>query len=1009
MTTPDGCYQDLLLFTVKICDADGRSIGTGVIVSADGVVVSCAHVVRLAGWCPRSGRRHLSAKSWLLHKLGLRTITRSHLCIEFAQESELKRLWPAEVIPCCGTGNDDVAFLKLTDHPTLRADQVAVLGGAQDSRLHGFQSYGFRRLSDYQAGYALGTIQGLLPARPRTRPNVQLKSSEINHGMSGSAVLDIERNLIVALVSETYVPPSGTKDNETAWGVDVQTLVAHWPKQLSSPTLRNSFPLRRASAPRAGSPVDPVASLSLQPELTAAPQVVPEWVGRQELLKEISEDWRREGRRVVGLIGFGGEGKTSLARKWIDSELLHTDRPAPDSVFWWSFYERQSVEEFLEKALTYLTRGDVDLRRFPSSRARVELLARMIADGRHVIILDGAEVMQYQDGTRYGQFNNSNLRDFLIFFAGGGGKSLCLVTSRAPLMDLISFTGYAHRDVTKLSMEDGRALLRELGVHGEPEALDEVVRRWDGHALSLSLLGGYLVDHYHADAARQNELPTPLVNEHRYERVHRLLRRYDEHLSPAEKNFLMLFSLFRLPADEVALTSIFRRSGPPDVLLSPLRALPDEEFQQVLDRLVRYRILRRNPAQLQYTIHPLIQQHYLKLLESSGTEIVRLAHRRFFEHYVNASKVTSAVLTLQMLSPSIEAVYHGTAAGDYDKAWGIFWQNISFETRFAVLIELGAYDTTVALIKDFFPNGNFKAEPLVKVPVAAQTLLIGAGYTSLSLGDLQAAMPVLVRCVTKEMEQQSPRGTGLAHRVLAEVYGLMGRLAECSDAADNALRLARRTGDHWLEPNALGWQAWVRSLRGELEEATRLFEQATAMYAKPSDELGPSERFVNCPQHLRLTGNIDAARRLAIQYLELALDRHYVKFAASCNRVLGDLASDTGDQAAARHHYDLALQTVRGTSDRKVLIETLCARGAWLVERGDLVEARDNLHEALDDAIRGGYRLFEADTRIALAKLALTSAGIDLARKEAEHALKMSSEIGYYWGRTRAERVIQGI
>ena len=42
--------------------------------------------------------------------------------------------------------------------------------------------------------------------------------------MSGSAVLDMTRNLVVGIVSETWFPDLSTKDRDTAWAVDGRVL-----------------------------------------------------------------------------------------------------------------------------------------------------------------------------------------------------------------------------------------------------------------------------------------------------------------------------------------------------------------------------------------------------------------------------------------------------------------------------------------------------------------------------------------------------------------------------------------------------------------------------------------------------------------------------------------------------------------------------------------------------------------------------------------------------------------
>src|SRR5690348_5846310 len=55
---PNVLLQNVRDFTVQIQDAgDNRIVGTGFVVSMQGHIVTCAHVVRDAGVEPRTGRR----------------------------------------------------------------------------------------------------------------------------------------------------------------------------------------------------------------------------------------------------------------------------------------------------------------------------------------------------------------------------------------------------------------------------------------------------------------------------------------------------------------------------------------------------------------------------------------------------------------------------------------------------------------------------------------------------------------------------------------------------------------------------------------------------------------------------------------------------------------------------------------------------------------------------------------------------------------------------------------
>ncbi len=233
----------------------------------------------------------------------------------------------------------------------------------------------------------------------------------------------------------------------------------------------------------------------------------------------------------------------------------------PNGVFWWGFYTRPNVDEFFEAALRYMSGGTIDPAKLPSAGERAKVIGAMLSSGRYLFVLDGLEPLQHQEGDRYGLLKNENLRAFLSYFSAPDSRSFCLLSSRVPLLDLLEYTSYRHRDVIQLSPRDGRSLLRTIGVKGDDDTLEQVVAQWGGHALTLSLLGTYLAEQCEGDVRKISAIPPPTADEPCYDRVNRVLQRYDRHLDDAERAFLMIFSLFRLPVEKTAFDSMFRFQG----------------------------------------------------------------------------------------------------------------------------------------------------------------------------------------------------------------------------------------------------------------------------------------------------------------------------------------------------------------------------------------------------------------------------------------------------------------
>ena len=202
--------QNLRDFTVQIRNANNEIVGTGIAVSTDGKVVTCAHVVEAAGVNPRVANG-------------------ANVGIYFPQVREVERKnHQAKVRAFLSEYDDDVVLLQLIDDlAPLAPEQIAVLGTAFGSEGNNFRTYGFRHLAMYVAGWAEGIILGEVEApidkKLRLAP-LQLNSNQIDAGMSGAAILDVERNLVVGFISETWYPQQSGKDSGTAWAVNATAL-----------------------------------------------------------------------------------------------------------------------------------------------------------------------------------------------------------------------------------------------------------------------------------------------------------------------------------------------------------------------------------------------------------------------------------------------------------------------------------------------------------------------------------------------------------------------------------------------------------------------------------------------------------------------------------------------------------------------------------------------------------------------------------------------------------------
>jgi len=1014
--------QNLFDFTVKILHPTihGRTIGTGIVVSTEGHIVTCARILR-------SANIDLHAHATTA-KLG---IYFPHLT------SGRAKLRHARVTDYFPQHDDDIVMLQLVDGPSpLTAEQIAILGTADESYRHPFRCYGYRRLDNYIAGRAQGRILGSIEIPPTLRLQadpVELRSTEINQDMQGSPVLDIERNLIVGIISEERPSSRSGKNRNKSIAVNARVLRFN-PFML--PVREKQLEKRPAPQPKTDvTRARSLVATHLDTNLERAPRMLEIWAGRTELLAAMREDWVKSNRKITGLVGFGGEGKSSIAHRWTDSLLADLSLPQPNGVFWWAFYDRSSMDDFFEATLKYMSGNQINPRHLPSANLREKVIGAMLKAGRYLFILDGLEVLQYQGGDLYGRFSNKDLQEFLEYFTDPSHQSTCIITTRVRLLDLEQYETYVHREVGGLDLSEGRFLLRQLGVTGNDAALDRVVSDWDGHALTLTLLGTYLTELKGGDIAHINEIPPPSSNESRNDRIHRVLRRYDSYLTEAEKAFLTLFSAFRIPVRESAFAPVFRtQSLQQPALNAPIAALSATDFTKVIQRLQKYRLLFNKKDADLYSTHPLIHSYYSERLHENDTTQIKAVHESIEHYYLKSAGVVPEIPTLSDLTLVIEAVHHACAAEDYNKAFDIMWNDIAKRERYALGIELGALETAMRMLDDFFPDHNTSQEPLVSNPVHRDIVLNAYGYCWMALGKFGAARTFFTRVLSGDLAQKSWRVIIIVYRNLAELEGFLGEFMASDTAAENMRSLAIDTHKEaskllalqpeeqeqkhltwtineasYFEVSALGRLAWNAYLRGDIVAAKDYYDKVLT-YGQTQKEVYPRYRHgVGYADYLQRVGESTTAREVIQKNLELCTRENRLFVISMCHRFLGDLDVETEQYQSAREHYSEALRLARSVAHLSALIEVLIAQGRLSTQAGETQTALNSLDEALRYATDSDYHLYEVDIRVALALTYLELGDQSSARYMIDEALRMSRNMGYHWGHVDALAVLAKI
>ncbi|MFD5378657.1 trypsin-like peptidase domain-containing protein [Streptomyces griseoincarnatus] len=989
--------QNVRLMTARIAlPRGGPTLGTGVAIARQGLVVTCRHVLEAGD-----------------------------IDVRAPEPPQVEVLFPAvgpypafncqaAVVAYTPDMDDDLVCLRAT--APLPSGRVAILGDAAASEWNDFISYGYRRLGKYHGLFAQGTIMGEIEApegHSLLKEPIQLRSSDIAEGMSGAPVLDRKRNLVVGMVSEKWGSDGAAEDRDTAWAVNAH-LVTFPPFSL---VIRDDpLPMLHAEPPHANEEVLRRAVPPTVDRLDDAPGPLAEWVGRDPLLAEIDRTIEDPETLVVSLVGFGGEGKTSIARQWIehrreqwrDGERVGSRDAERPCVFWWSFAERPGADDFLEAALDFLSGGRIGAEDCGDGRARAEIAASLLQARPYLFVLDGLEVVQEQRGDQYGTILSPDLRDFLTFFATPGHSSFCLITSRAPVVDLIDFVTHKQIDVPSLTASAGRELLSLLGVRGSDAALERVAQQWGGHALTLSLIAAYLVRRYGGDVRRVSSLPGPDPDLPRGELVRRILSQYDECLSGTERTLLTGFSVFRTSVEESALEAVLTREIP-SADPSLIRA-----YATALVHLVDARVVRRDQGG-RLGVHPLVRDFYYERAVEAWDH-TRL-HGWAKNYYVSLADARSEPpSTLEELGPLIEAVHHACRSNAYAEAYTLITDRLYAGDRGLITRELNAYDMVLACLADFFPRGDFRREPYtVSGDPWVRGWVLHEVATSLQmLGRLWEAVGPLRRA------EAAFRALGRYHQAAVscqnrtELHLALGQLAKAEQAIGEAFELASRAGDQEDVLVAETLRGALLHHRGQHDEADAAFTSALTLARQFTPvPILYSRSGVYYAEHLRVTGRAEEARKAHLANLTVCRRAGWVADEALCLLGLGDLALDRATSAAsdadrnaaldeAAERFQAAHDIARGITRKEVLIESLLARCRLAAARGQSARARGDADQALAMALSGGYRTAEVQARIALTRVYRDVGDEEAAWDEISRATETAREIGYQRGEDAA-------
>ncbi len=561
---------------------------------------------------------------------------------------------------------------------------------------------------------------------------------------------------------------------------------------------------------------------------------------------------------VLAFVALGGEGKTSLVAKWA-AELGNRDWPGCDAVFAWSFYSQGSREQiavsselFLSEALTFF--GDAEMARSAQGAFdKGKRLAHLIAEQRVLLILDGLEPLQYAlSSPTPGMLNDQGVNALLCALAANS-NGLCLLTTRYEIPDLQAWsqTTAIQHELLRLSKEAGVALLHSMKggttknpveIKGTQDEFETLVEDVDGHALTLQIVGQFLLRAHHGDIRRRGlidfeKADSKIQGGHAFRAMQAYVTwlKDDSDESRRELAVLKILGLFDRPASADCINALLKAPAI-DGLTEPLVGLAGDDWLFTLTGLEAARMITLNRAGssgelLSLDAHPLLREYFARYLQEQSGDAWRAAHRRLYEHLCENTQ-EGEMPTLEDLQPLYQAVAHGCYAGLMREACGdVYHDRINRGGENYSSHKLGAFGSDLAAVACFFDTPWSRVSTAIMA--AAQAWLLNEAATRLrALGRLTEALEPMRVSREMNVKVESWKGAAICYGNLSELELTLGELSGAVVDAESSVTYADRSGDAFWRMASRTKHADALYQSGRRDEAESLFREAEYMQAE---------------------------------------------------------------------------------------------------------------------------------------------------------------------------------
>ena len=459
----------------------------------------------------------------------------------------------------------------------------------------------------------------------------------------------------------------------------------------------------------------------------------PNFTGRSEEKKMLTNWFIKDKKNpILSIVEIGGMGKTALAWRWLQDNVIKK-RLKLEGVVWWSFYdEKSSFEKFLDFCIENVIKTDPSARAITQDNVitlknikakdiydiikintdlfikvtildKIEMVYKYFQQAPFLLILDGIERMlkdyiglgsPYKDeevkdkeNIDFNKCIDLNFGFFLRLLANETSKTKTLITTRIHPYELENLKGVKKMDLSPLKPEDAIKYFINMGLKGTRRELKEAATAYGYYPLCLNILAGMVLnDKKYPSDIRQWIKKNPFPKLKGEKQRHHILKLAYNSLNKNQQEMISKIATFRSSIKFEEITLLNKLDN-------------DEVLQELIGEFEKRRFLfqihDKKGDVIKYDMHPIIKHFCYKQLKNPKKTHLML------HNYFKSISYSKVIKSLDDVQPLIEYYHHTVYAGKYSEAYKIYNEKLFSH----IILQFGRHLIEIELLSALFPYG----------------------------------------------------------------------------------------------------------------------------------------------------------------------------------------------------------------------------------------------------------------------------------------------------------------